>query len=310
MIHNPVAVCSRTFSRHPELRELMKSNFTNIKFNDEGLKLSGDQLVDFLKGADGTIVALEEITEDVLKKLNSLKIISKYGVGLNNLDLVAMEKHNVVLGWRGGVNRRAVSELALGMILDLLRKISVHNRELKAGRWGMLPGTQLSGKTVGIIGLGNIGRDLVYLLKPFGCKILGCDIANVSDFARENSIELVSADEIYKQSDVISLHVPYTDLTHMMVDDRAFSKFKKNAILINLSRGKIVNEVDLHRRLANGDIGGAAMDVFADEPLLDSPLFSCDNFIGTPHIGGSSNEGILAMGTSAVEELIRYFKMS
>ena len=206
------------------------------------------------------------------------------------------------------MNRRAVSELTLGMILDLLRKITLHNNEMKAGRWNNLSGIQLSEKTVGIIGLGNIGKDLVQLLKPFGCKILGCDIADVSEFASEHGIQMVSTEEVYRQSDVVTLHVPYTEQTHMMIGDVALSKFKETAILLNLSRGKIVDEDSLLKHLSMGTIAGAAMDVFANEPLLDSPLFACDNFIGTPHIGGSSDEGIMAMGTSAIEELVSFFK--
>ncbi|MCB0408141.1 MAG: phosphoglycerate dehydrogenase [Bdellovibrionales bacterium] len=286
----------------------MQQKFSNIKFNDDGLKLEGNSLVEFLRGCEGAIVALEPINNDVLAGLSdNLKIISKYGVGLNNIDQQAMEKYRIVLGWRGGVNRRAVSELALGMILDLFRKISLHNSELKAGRWNMLRGVQLTEKTVGIIGLGNIGKDLVKLLTPFSCKILGCDITDVSQFAKQHNIEMVSAEEIYKYSDVVSLHVPYTEKTHMMINDTALSHFKKNAVLINLSRGNIVDEASLYKHLSAGTIAGAAMDVFANEPLIESPLFKCDNFVGTPHVGGSSEEGILAMGTSAIDELANYF---
>ena len=308
MISKKVAVCSRTFSRHEGLRCEMEKRFSNVAFNDQGKALKGGELVDFLKDCAGAIVALEKIDEATLAELPNLKVVSKYGVGLDNIDMEVMQKYNVSLKWTGGLNRRSVSELTLGLILDLSRKITCHSNDIKNGHWKNLNGKQLSEKVVGIIGVGNIGRDLVELLKPFGCKVLVNDIVDINDYCRANGLENVSKDEIYQKSDVITLHIPYTKKTDNLISGPEFKVFKDDVIFVNTSRGKIVNEGDLFSYLKRSKSAAAAMDVFAVEPANDSPLMGLENFLATPHIGGSSKEGVLAMGLGAVSGLEQYFR--
>ena len=156
-----VAVTSRSFSRNSILREELLQKYSNVKFNDEGLKIEGDMLVDYLKGCQKAITALEMIDEDLLSKLPELKVISKYGVGLDMIDMQAMQKHNVKLGWTGGVNRRSVSELVISFAIALLRHVPASHREVLSGTWRQHIGSHLSGRTVGIIGCGFVGQDLV-----------------------------------------------------------------------------------------------------------------------------------------------------
>ena len=181
-----LAICSRSFSKHPVLRKEVLKLYPDVKFNDEGLSLSGDSLVEFLQECEKAITALEVVVEKILSKLPGLKVIGKYGVGLDMLDLNAMSKYDVKLGWTGGVNKRSVSELVVSFAIYLLHRVAFANSEVKTGNWYQVIGRQLSDCTVGIIGCGHVGKDLVNLLQPFNCKILVHDIL---DFVHPLQIE-------------------------------------------------------------------------------------------------------------------------
>lgn len=296
----PVVVCSRTFSKHPVLREETLNLFSNVKFNDEGAKLSDQALVDFLAGAKGAIVALEKINEPVLSKLPELEVISKYGVGLDNIDASLLQRFDVKLGWQGGVNRRSVSELALALVMSLIRKVSQHNLSVKKGEWINQHGFQLTKKTVGIVGAGFIGKDLIELLSPFECRILINDIVEMKEFCEESKATQVSLDELLQESDVVSLHVPYTDKTHHLINHENLKLVKSNAVLVNTSRGNVVCEKSLYEKLLSTPSFSAGLDVFSQEPPSGSQLLGLENFMATPHNGGSSSEGVLNMGRSAI----------
>ena len=183
-----VAVTSRSFSKNSVLKEELLQKYKNVKFNDDGLKLEGNALVDFLRGYQKAIIALEIIDDNLLSKLPDLVVISKYGVGLDMIDMKAMHKHNVKLGWTGGINRRSVSELVISFAIALLRQVPASHKEVLLGEWRQHVGGQLSGRTVGIIGCGNVGKDLVRMLQPFECSILVNDIKNYE--LNHNNIEL------------------------------------------------------------------------------------------------------------------------
>jgi len=171
-----LVIASRSFSKHPVLRKEVLKRYPDTKFNDEGLSLSGDSLVAFLGGYEKAITALEKIDDSILKQLPDLKVIGKYGVGLDMIDLHAMKKYGVNLGWTGGVNKRSVSELVISYSVALLHRTVFANAEVRKGGWYQVKGRQLSNCTVGIIGCGHVGKDLVKLLQPFNCKILVYDI--------------------------------------------------------------------------------------------------------------------------------------
>lgn len=304
-----IAVTSRTFSRHAVLKAELKALFPNSKFNDEGIALSGSALIEFLKGNDGAIVALEPVNSSVLNALPELQIISKYGVGLDNLDLEDLNARGVKLGWTSGVNARSVSELALGFALGSARNILNSTIQMRKSVWQNAGGVQLSQKTVGIIGFGNIGRDLCSLLAPFRCNILVNDIVDYSQECSKFGYRFVEKREIFEKSDIISLHVPLTDQTKYMIGVNELASMKSTAILINTSRGQIVDETALRNALLNKQLAAAAMDVFASEPFTDPGLLGLENFFGTPHIGGSSAEAVLAMGRSAIQHLSEFFDL-
>lgn len=302
-----VAVTSRSFSKNPVLREELLSKYNNATFNDQGLKLQDESLVEFLKGHQKAITALERIDDSTLSQIPELKVISKYGVGLDMIDVPAMQKYSVKLGWTGGVNRRSVSELVISFAIALLRHVPESNREVLSGTWSQHIGGHLSGRTVGIIGCGFVGKDLVKLLKPFDCPILVNDIKEYKDFYKQNNIKAVDKNTLLTNSDIVTLHVPLDESTRNILSKTDLSLMKHDAILINAARGGLVNENALKEMLKNGKLGGAALDVFSTEPPEDKELLGLPNFIVTPHIGGSAYEAIMAMGRAAIDGLDNNF---
>jgi phosphoglycerate dehydrogenase-like enzyme len=176
-----VKVSNLAFSNNPYLVNQLLQEFPDAEINTKGLRMNADVLVEYFSDAEGVIVGLELITPDILDKLPNIKIIAKYGVGLDNIDLGACKERNVVVGWTGGVNKRSVAEMTLGFMLALSRNLYSTSNQLKNLVWNKVGGTQLTGKTIGIIGVGNIGKELVELLTPFKCRILVNDLVNLSE---------------------------------------------------------------------------------------------------------------------------------
>jgi phosphoglycerate dehydrogenase-like enzyme len=298
-----VAVCSRSFSSNSALRAELLARYRQVTFNDAGLRLAGDTLVEFLQGHDKAITALEVIDNSILGRLPELKVIGKYGVGLDMIDLAAMRAHGKRLGWTAGVNRRSVSELVIACAISMLRHVPAAQREVLSGTWRQHVGGNLSGRTVGIIGCGHIGKDLVLLLRAFECPILVHDIVDFPDFYAIHGIEPVDLETLLRRSDIVTLHIPVNDSTRGLLDARRLAMLKPTAVLINTARGGLVDEAALKHMLREQRLAAAAFDVFAHEPPADQELLALPNFLVTPHIGGSAQEAILAMGRAAIRGL-------
>jgi phosphoglycerate dehydrogenase-like enzyme len=298
-----VAVCSRSFSTNTILRAELLTRHQHVTFNDTGAQLSGDSLVDFLKGHEKAITALEVLDAALLARLPELQVISKFGVGLDMIDLTAMRALGKRLGWSGGVNRRSVSELVIAFAIAMLRHIPVAHREVLSGTWRQHIGGYLTGRTVGIIGCGQIGKDLVLLLQAFGCPVLVHDIRDYPDFYATHQVEQVGLEELLARADVVTLHVPLNDSTRGMLNAQRLAMLKPTAVLINAARGGLVDEIALKQMLRDKRLAAAAFDVFAVEPPEDRELLVLPNFLVTPHIGGSAYEAILAMGRAAIAGL-------
>ena len=302
-----IKVSTVAFSTNKLLVDELKKYFYDVIVNEKGVRIPEEELVSFYKDADGIIVGLEKITPEILDQLPNLKIIAKYGVGLDNIDIDACNKRNIKIGWTGGVNKRSVAEMALGFMLALSRNLYLTSNQLKSGTWNKNGGIQLTGKTIGIIGVGNIGKELIEILSPFNCNILINDLIEINNFGKDN-INQVNKNTIFTDSDFISIHTPLTTETFNLFNLDVFTKMKDSAFLINTARGGIVNEQDLKFALSNGIIAGAALDVYKIEPPIDMELLKLPNLICTPHTGGNANEAIIAMGMSAIEHLIQFFK--
>ena len=300
-----IRVSTIAFSNNKTLVNELKKHFQDVVINEEGIRIPENELVNFYKDADGIVVGLEKITPELLDQLPNLKIIAKYGVGLDNIDLKSCDERNIKVGWTGGVNKRSVAEMTLGFMLALSRNLYLTSNQLKKNVWNKSGGLQLTGKTIGIIGYGCIGKEVIELLKPFNCNILINDIYELRDL-KQKGIRQVEKEIIYTKSDIISIHTPLNFETDNMINLSVMEKMKKTALLINTARGEIINEKDLKFALKNKIIAGAALDVYKKEPPEDSELLKLDNIICTPHIGGNSKEAVLAMGMSAIKHLVDF----
>lgn len=303
-----IVVTSPSFSKNTLLKKKITEIYPNVKLNNDGKRFNKKELIEFIKDAEGLIVGLEQIDKEVLEHCPKLKIISKYGVGLNNLDLKECQAKDIHIGWTGGVNRLSVAEMTLGYMLMLCRNLFVTTNQLKNGRWNKSGGFQLTGKTIGIIGVGHIGKELIRLLEPFKCKVLVNDIILQNDYYKRHNLKESTKDEIFKTSDIVTIHTPYDKTTHNLVSYKELTAMKKDAYLINSARGGIVNEDDLKKALQNNIIAGSAMDAYLEEPPTDQELLKLPNLICTPHIGGNACEAIEAMGMSAINHLVEFNK--
>lgn len=298
-----VAVTSKSFARDPYLREEVLKRFPDTVFNDEQIRFDRDSLITFLEKADRAIIALETINEDVLLALPKLKVISKYGVGLDAIDIEAVRRHNIQLSWTPGVNKRSVTELVVAQIIAGLRHLYLSNSDIKNGVWQVRKSHQLSTRTVGILGLGHVGQDLVQLLSVFGCNIIATDIADREDFANKNNIKMMLLDDMLATSDIVSIHTPLDAITRNMINAEAIAKMKSGALLVNYARGGIVCQTAVREALDTGQLVGAIFDVFDQEPPVDMALIAHPRFVASGHIGGSSYEAIRAMGMAAIDGL-------
>ncbi|MEZ4524251.1 MAG: phosphoglycerate dehydrogenase [Thermomicrobiales bacterium] len=253
-----------------------------------------EQLKGLVGTAGGIITGLEQITPAVFDAAPNLKVVSAGGVGYDHINLEAAARHNVVVANCAGCNNHAVSELAFGMMLNLARKIRGNDIAMRTEGWvsegDLRDGGELWGKTLGIVGLGRVGKSSALLGKAFGMKVLANDISWDITFANQNGISYVPLDVLLRESDYVSMHVPLTEFTHEMIDEDAIDLMKPGAILINTARGPIVKESALVSALSAGRLAGAALDVFRVEPHPDNPYVEFDNVILTPHIGGSTRE--------------------
>lgn len=298
------AVLSRSFSRHPQLRKEMTDRYGEVRFNTGDKTLAGADLIEFLRGVRRAIVAMERIDEATLAALPDLEIISKYGVGCDNIDLEACARHGVKVGWTGGVNRLAVAELALSFMIASLRRVGEGLRQVVVdGGWSQLLGRQLSGRTVGVIGFGAVGSEVARLLAPFHCRILANDIRDREDVARVLGVSMTPLDILLSQAEIVTLHVPLTETTRHIIGAEALAKMRPDAIVINTARGGVIDETALADALESGRLAAAALDVLEKEPPIDRRLIGLRNVIVTPHIGGSSEEAVLAMGRAAMDGL-------
>lgn len=301
---NATAVLSRSFSRHPQLRQEMTDRYGEVRFNTGDKTLAGADLVAFLAGVRRAIVAMERIDDATLAALPDLEIISKYGVGCDNIDLEACARHGVKVGWTGGVNRLAVAELALSFMIASLRRVGEGLRQVAVdGGWTQLLGRQLTGRTVGVIGFGAVGSEVARLLAPFHCRILATDIRDREDVARVLGVAMTPLDALLSQAEIVTLHVPLTEKTRHMIGAEALARMRPDAIVVNTARGGIIDEAALADALASGRLAAAAIDVLEKEPPVDRRLIGLRNVIVTPHIGGSSEEAVLAMGRAAMDGL-------
>lgn len=303
-----VLISSRSFGKIDSgAVELLKNKGLEPVLNPYGRKLNEQEILDLSDSAVGIIAGTEKITEKIISSNNNLKVISRYGIGLDNVDLKAAAEKDIMVYNTPETPTVAVAEFTLSLILNLLKKVGNADRNLRKNEWKPETGYLLSGKTVGIIGLGRIGKKLAKFLAPFGVKILAYEVKPDKEFVSKNKIEIVDLGSLISKSDIITIHLPLTEQTKGIIGKKQLESMKKNAILINTARGGLVNEKELYEALKNGIIAGAAIDVFENEPN-PGKLKGLDNVILTPHIGAYTIETRKQMEIEAVENLINGLK--
>ncbi len=270
-------------------------------------KLKENELAELIGGFDILIAGTEPITEKVLARAADLKFISRVGIGLDSVDLIAAKKRGVQVSYTPDAPSSAVSELTIGMIVALLRRIPETDRDIKNSRWRRLMGRQIADCVVGVIGMGRIGKRVVQLLRAFGPKILANDLCPDEEFGNQSGIRWVDKNVIYQEADVITLHVPLTRLTKGLIAKKEIETMKSNAVLLNTSRGGIINETDLAGALRSGTLAGAALDVFEEEPYVGE-LAGLENCLLTAHMGSMSESCRKRMEREAAEEVLRFIR--
>lgn len=285
--------------------ELLDKNGFEVRINNRGRKITSKELSKDIGEAEVLIAGTEKITEDVLRNAPNLKLISRVGIGLDGIDFELCRKYNIKVVYTPDAPTMAVAELCVGLILDLSRKISFTDANLKQSIWNRHMGMLLYGKTIGIIGMGRIGKSLIKLLSSFNVSFKVCDPNPDFAFLKIYNVELTNKTKLLKESDVVSLNLPLKKdtINFLMLDD--LKNMKKSSILINTARGGIINEDDLYIALKENLIAGAAVDVFEEEPYKGK-LRELNNVVLTCHMGASTIESRTDMETQAVEEVVRY----
>ncbi len=283
--------------------ELLNKAQIEVNLNPFATRLTEDQAIDLLgTNTIGLIAGLEPLTEKVLTSAKSLKVIARVGTGLDSVDLVAAKKLGITVLNTPDAPTQAVAELTLGHILGLLRNIPVADRQIRNGVWKGLMGSLLQTKTVGIVGFGRIGKRVAGLLSAFGAKVIISD-----ELATSTEYLNVGLNELCAKSDVITLHLPYNDSTHHIINEKQLNLMKKGSYFVNISRGGLVDEDALLAALKSGQIAGAALDCFEHEPY-DGELRNFDNVQITAHMGSYARETRDLMEREASQLLVDAFK--
>jgi phosphoglycerate dehydrogenase-like enzyme len=291
------------------LRTELEAQVGQVIYNPTGKPLTSAEVAALLPGMDGYIAGLDAIDASAINAADRLKVIARYGVGFDNVDLDAARQKRIVVTNTPGANSVSVAELALGLMLALARQIPEAVDAVHQGKWPRYSGISLEGKTVGILGLGAIGKQLSRRLGGFDCRIVAFDTAPDVAFAREHRVELTTLDAVVAGADFLSLHLPLLPETRGMVNDAFLGKMKNGAFLINTSRGEVVDEGALLRALAGGQLRGAGLDAFAVEPPdPGNPLLALPQVIATPHLGAQTDGATSNMGWLAMRDCLAVLK--
>ena len=301
-----VLVTARSFGRaQPELREELEAAVGEVRWNDLGRPLDPAELREAVVGVDGVIAGVDRFDASVIETGGRLRVIARYGVGTDGVDLAAAAGRGIVVTNTPGANADAVAELAVGLMLALARHIPQGDRLIRSGEYRTLPGVQLGGRTVGLLGLGRTGSAVARRAVALGCTVMGFDPALSDPELSRAGATPAGQDEVVAAADFLSLHLPVTAATRDMVDAGFLARMKPGAFLVNTARGDLVIEEDLVQALEDSRLAGAALDALREEPpRRGHPLVGRDDVILTPHSGADTEEARAAMGRLALDDLL------
>ena len=305
-----VAITSEFFGKFSdEAVKILKENGLEVISNRYDKYLDQEEeIISLTKGADAVICDLEKISENVIDQSPNLEIIARRGVGTDSVAVDYAEEKGIKVARTLGVVEKPVAELVMTYILNISRQIMPLNKSMHQGDWNKILAHSVDGKTIGIIGMGNIGQEITRKAQAFDMDVIYFDVDRKEELEEELGIEYKKLGQLFKNSDIITLHVPLNEQTKNLVDYEAMTKMEKSPILINTARGPVVNNKDLKKALDEGLVSYAAVDVFVEEPKTDSVLKDCENVILTPHVGTFTEEIFIKMDVMAAENVVEYFK--
>jgi D-3-phosphoglycerate dehydrogenase len=298
-----ILICDKT---EDEAVERMRSAGIQVDVRDD---ITPEDLINTIPDYEGMVVrSRTKVRAPVIDAGKKLKVIMRGGVGLDNIDVDYAKSKGITILNTPAANSASVAELAIGYMIALARHLYQATASMKAGQWEKkkFEGTEIGGKTLGIVGSGRIGREVAHRAIAMGMNILDYDpyLTKVSEG------KLVSLDELLAQSDFITFHLPHTEETHNMIGPAEFEKMKTGVYIVDCARGGIIDEEALYNAIVNGKVAGAALDVYAEEPLKDYKLFSLDQVIGSPHIGAATAEALGRVGAEVADKLIEFYQQN
>ena len=301
-----VLVTATSFGKQdPNLKETLQAAVGQVVYNPHTRPLKASELIEIAADFDGIIAGLDEFNVDVLRAAQRLRVLARYGVGVDRVDLVEAQLRGIVVTNTPGANSTAVAELTIAFILALARHVKYSDAATHRGEWPRLNGIGMRGKVVGLVGLGGIGREVSLRLKAFGCHVLAADPYVTSDSAERVGAELTTLEDLLSQSDFVSLHAQVTATTRGMVENSFLSQMKPGAFLVNTARGELIEESALLSALEKGALQGAALDCFCQEPPeAGNPLLQLPQVIATPHMGAHTDEAVNQMGWMALNDCL------
>jgi D-3-phosphoglycerate dehydrogenase len=282
----------------PRLRSELAQAVGEVVYNPTGRPLGSAELAPLLQGVDGYIAGVDVVDRRAIEAGDRLRVIARYGVGVDRVDLDAARERGIVVTNTPGANAASVAELTIALMLALARQLPEAVAATRAGAWPRLSGTAVTGKTVGLLGLGAVGRQVARRLAGFDCRVLACDPAVTAEAARAAGADLAPMDDVVVQADFLSLHLPLTPETRMLVDSKFLARMKRGAFLVNTARGELVDELALADAIH-------AVDVFtAEPPPVDHPFLRLPQVLATPHCGAHTDDATNAMGWMALRDCL------
>ena len=304
-----VLISPRSLTRdgHPSL-DLLKEAGYEVVFCTPGKQPTEEELIRLLPGCVGFLAGVEKITAKALDAAQGLRVISRNGSGIDNIDLEAAERLGITICKTEGANAKGVAELTIGLMYALVRLIPLHDRTMKSERWERKKGIELEGRTLGLVGCGQIGKEVALRALGVGMKVTAFRRHPDRSFAPSDSFRWGSFEEVIEESDVISLHRPASPSGKPVIDGGVISRMKKGVCLINTSRASLIEDASVLEALDRGHVAGFATDVYEKEPPDDYSIVHHERVIATPHLGGYTDESVDRATTAAVENIINTLK--
>lgn len=292
----------------PEAKALLEASGFTVVENPHQRPFTREELKELAGDCVGVSAGMESWDREILSLAKNLKVIGRFGVGYDNIDVQAAEELGITVAIAKGINGAAVATMAIGLMISVLRKIPMFDRATRRGEWPRVMGSDLDGKKVGFLGFGDIAQKTARRLSGFEVEMMAYDLYPNEAAAEELKVRITDLDTILSECDIVSCHLPNLPETRHTMDEAAFAKMKPTAVFINTSRGPLVDEDALYRALKDGVIAGAGIDVYEQEPVLpENPLLTLDNLVCTPHTSAETNEVCARVGLNTAQNIVDYF---